>query len=189
MHALPWAFRELPAGRALPPPQPLFRKLDDDELAGLVERLDEETVVTGEPSAERDGTGRRRTQDGRICADDGVGREVENCRSRMVRGAAVSATRITMIREPHHSEDVKSYLIEGSRDVAVLDTGPAPAISPVSLLRYRRGVPACCRRTRTGTTSAPVIVSTTCWSIRPKPTAPRRASAQSDTSRDFSPRA
>ena len=28
-----------------------------------------------------------------------------------------------MIREPHHCEDVKSYLIEGSRDVAVLDTG------------------------------------------------------------------
>ena len=28
-----------------------------------------------------------------------------------------------MIREPHHREDVKSYLIEGSRDVAVLDTG------------------------------------------------------------------
>ena len=28
-----------------------------------------------------------------------------------------------MIREPHHFEDVKSYLIEGSRDVAVLDTG------------------------------------------------------------------
>src|SRR5829696_2084948 len=30
---------------------------------------------------------------------------------------------VTMIREPHHVEDVKSYLIEGSRDVAVLDTG------------------------------------------------------------------
>lgn len=30
---------------------------------------------------------------------------------------------ITMIREPHHVEDVKSYLIEGARDVAVLDTG------------------------------------------------------------------
>src|SRR5215217_5690884 len=30
---------------------------------------------------------------------------------------------ITMIRESHHREDVKSYLIEGSRDVAVLDTG------------------------------------------------------------------
>jgi methionyl-tRNA synthetase len=49
VHALPWAFRELPAGRALPPPQPLFRKLDDEELAGLVGRLDEETAVTGEP--------------------------------------------------------------------------------------------------------------------------------------------
>lgn len=30
---------------------------------------------------------------------------------------------VTMIREPHHREDVKIYLIEGSRDVAVLDTG------------------------------------------------------------------
>lgn len=30
---------------------------------------------------------------------------------------------ITMIREPHHSEDVKSYLIEGEDRVAVLDTG------------------------------------------------------------------
>ena len=30
---------------------------------------------------------------------------------------------ITMIREPHHEEDVKSYLIEGSQYVAVLDTG------------------------------------------------------------------
>ena len=33
------------------------------------------------------------------------------------------ANGVTMIREPHHREDVKSYLIEGSRDVAVLDTG------------------------------------------------------------------
>jgi glyoxylase-like metal-dependent hydrolase (beta-lactamase superfamily II) len=30
---------------------------------------------------------------------------------------------ITMIREPHHSEDVKSYLVEGDRDVAVIDSG------------------------------------------------------------------
>ncbi len=30
---------------------------------------------------------------------------------------------VTMIAEPGHEEDVKSYLIEGSRDVAVLDTG------------------------------------------------------------------
>lgn len=30
---------------------------------------------------------------------------------------------VTMIREPHHSEDVKSYLIEGDRDVAVIDSG------------------------------------------------------------------
>jgi methionyl-tRNA synthetase len=49
VHTLPWSFRELPAERVLPPPQPLFRKLDDEELAGLVGRLDEETTVTGEP--------------------------------------------------------------------------------------------------------------------------------------------
>jgi glyoxylase-like metal-dependent hydrolase (beta-lactamase superfamily II) len=30
---------------------------------------------------------------------------------------------ITMIREPHQSEDVKSYLIEGERDVGIIDTG------------------------------------------------------------------
>lgn len=30
---------------------------------------------------------------------------------------------VTMIREPGHVEDVKSFLIEGERDVAVLDTG------------------------------------------------------------------
>lgn len=30
---------------------------------------------------------------------------------------------ITMIAEPGHFEDVKSYLVEGERDVAVLDTG------------------------------------------------------------------
>lgn len=30
---------------------------------------------------------------------------------------------ITMIAEPGHHEDVKSFLIEGERDVAVLDTG------------------------------------------------------------------
>jgi methionyl-tRNA synthetase len=50
VHALPWAFRDLPAGRSLPAPQPLFRKLDDEELAGLVGRLDEQTVATGEPT-------------------------------------------------------------------------------------------------------------------------------------------
>lgn len=30
---------------------------------------------------------------------------------------------VTMIAEPGHSENVKSYLVEGDRDVAVLDTG------------------------------------------------------------------
>ena len=49
VHALPWAPQELPAGRALPAPSPLFRKLDDEELAGLVNRLDDAAVVTGEP--------------------------------------------------------------------------------------------------------------------------------------------
>jgi methionyl-tRNA synthetase len=44
---LPWRFRELPAGRALSPPQPLFRKLEDDELAALLARLDAEPVATG----------------------------------------------------------------------------------------------------------------------------------------------
>jgi methionyl-tRNA synthetase len=49
VHALPWAFRELPAGRVLPAPRPLFRKLDDDELVALIARLGEVTVETGEP--------------------------------------------------------------------------------------------------------------------------------------------
>ena len=30
---------------------------------------------------------------------------------------------VTMIAEPGHAENVKSYLVEGERDVAVLDTG------------------------------------------------------------------
>jgi methionyl-tRNA synthetase len=49
VHALPWEIRELPAGRTLPKPEPLFRKLEDDELAALIERLGAETVETGEP--------------------------------------------------------------------------------------------------------------------------------------------
>ncbi len=49
VHALPWAPRVLPAGRVLPAPMPLFRKLDDEELSGLVNRLDDVTAVTGEP--------------------------------------------------------------------------------------------------------------------------------------------
>ena len=49
---------------------------------------------------------------------------------------------VTMIREPHHSEDVKSYLIEGSRDIAVLDTGTgagnfAGLVASLSSLRPR----------------------------------------------------
>jgi methionyl-tRNA synthetase len=50
VHALPWAFRELPGGRALPAAKPLFRKLDDEELAGLFDRLAPEPVTTGEPT-------------------------------------------------------------------------------------------------------------------------------------------
>lgn len=50
VHDLPWAALELPAGRVLQPPQPLFRKLDDDELAVLVSRLDETQPETGEPT-------------------------------------------------------------------------------------------------------------------------------------------
>jgi methionyl-tRNA synthetase len=49
VHALPWAPRGLPAGRSLPAPMPLFRKLDDEELSGLVNRLEDVTAVTGEP--------------------------------------------------------------------------------------------------------------------------------------------
>ena len=50
VHALPWAPRALPAGRALPKPAPLFRKLDDDELAGLLERLNPVGVESEEPT-------------------------------------------------------------------------------------------------------------------------------------------
>jgi len=50
VHALPWGPRALPAGRALPAPAPLFRKLDDDELAGLLDRLRPVIVDTGEPT-------------------------------------------------------------------------------------------------------------------------------------------
>jgi hypothetical protein len=50
VHELPWAPRELPAGRALLPPHPLFRKLDDEEMAALVNRLDDVAVETGEPT-------------------------------------------------------------------------------------------------------------------------------------------
>jgi glyoxylase-like metal-dependent hydrolase (beta-lactamase superfamily II) len=47
---------------------------------------------------------------------------------------------VTMIREPHHREDVKSYLIEGSRDVAVLDTGTGAGdfVALVASLSTRR---------------------------------------------------
>jgi methionyl-tRNA synthetase len=48
---LSWAAIELPAGRKLEPAKPLFRKLEDDELAELVERLVPERAATsGEPS-------------------------------------------------------------------------------------------------------------------------------------------
>ena len=48
--ALPWAPLELPAGRRLAPPKPLFRKLEDDEMAELVARLaPASTAERGEP--------------------------------------------------------------------------------------------------------------------------------------------
>jgi methionyl-tRNA synthetase len=50
VHDLPWEHREVPAGRALAPPSPLFRKLEDDELADLLRRLNPEPVDTGEPA-------------------------------------------------------------------------------------------------------------------------------------------
>ncbi|HET7092792.1 MAG TPA: hypothetical protein VFI22_04915, partial [Thermomicrobiales bacterium] len=49
VHELAWGMRAVPAGRALPKPEALFRKLDDAELAGLVQRLAPETPETGEP--------------------------------------------------------------------------------------------------------------------------------------------
>jgi methionyl-tRNA synthetase len=36
-----WAYGELPIGRALPKPRPLFRKLDDSQLEAEIERLRE----------------------------------------------------------------------------------------------------------------------------------------------------
>jgi glyoxylase-like metal-dependent hydrolase (beta-lactamase superfamily II) len=36
---------------------------------------------------------------------------------------SVVAPGVTCIAEPRHAEDVKSYLVEGARDVAVIDTG------------------------------------------------------------------
>ncbi|MFT4037534.1 MAG: MBL fold metallo-hydrolase [Thermomicrobiales bacterium] len=49
---------------------------------------------------------------------------------------------ITMIREPHQSEDVKSYLVEGDREVAIIDTGTGAGDFPglVASLSSRRPV-------------------------------------------------
>ncbi len=47
--SLPWEPVALPAGRTLPQPEPLFRKLDDEELDGLLARLNDEAPATGEP--------------------------------------------------------------------------------------------------------------------------------------------
>jgi methionyl-tRNA synthetase len=50
VHALPWAPALLAAGRELAPAQPLFRKLEDDELEALLARLGpDESKETGEP--------------------------------------------------------------------------------------------------------------------------------------------
>jgi len=50
VHALPWQPLGLPAGRSLPKPEPLFRKLEDDDLAALLDRLNPTVVDTGEPT-------------------------------------------------------------------------------------------------------------------------------------------
>lgn len=50
VHDLPWAPRPVLAGRMLPKPEPLFRKLDDDELSALLDRLNPEMAETGEPT-------------------------------------------------------------------------------------------------------------------------------------------
>jgi methionyl-tRNA synthetase len=48
--ALRWQPTEIPAGRKLGESQPLFRKLDDEELTSLLDRLRDEKVETGEPA-------------------------------------------------------------------------------------------------------------------------------------------
>ena len=51
VNALAWAPLSLPAGQALRAAQPLFRKLDDDELDELIARLGpSEKATTGEPT-------------------------------------------------------------------------------------------------------------------------------------------
>ncbi len=50
VHGLPWAPAAVPAGQLLPPPEPLFRKLEDDELADLLARLASVAPATGEPA-------------------------------------------------------------------------------------------------------------------------------------------
>jgi methionyl-tRNA synthetase len=51
VHALAWEPMQLPAGQALRPAQPLFRKLDDDELDELIARLrPSDKSPTGEPT-------------------------------------------------------------------------------------------------------------------------------------------
>jgi glyoxylase-like metal-dependent hydrolase (beta-lactamase superfamily II) len=69
------------------------------------------TETTGNFAADHDG------KDGKLVA------RLENLPDREWFEVRRFPNAITMIREPHHYEDVKSYLIEGSRDVAVLDTG------------------------------------------------------------------
>jgi methionyl-tRNA synthetase len=46
---LPWRLLPVPAGRRLPTPEPLFRKLEDDELDALLARLNPVKQETGEP--------------------------------------------------------------------------------------------------------------------------------------------
>ncbi|MDP8908819.1 MAG: methionine--tRNA ligase, partial [Chloroflexota bacterium] len=48
--ALTWEQVEVPSGRVLGESTPLFRKLDDEELSALLDRLRPEPVATGEPT-------------------------------------------------------------------------------------------------------------------------------------------
>ncbi|MDQ3043878.1 MAG: methionine--tRNA ligase [Chloroflexota bacterium] len=48
--AVPWRMTDLPAGRKIGEPAPLFRKLEDAELSAVASRLDSVSTETGEPA-------------------------------------------------------------------------------------------------------------------------------------------